>query len=246
MRWVERSEPGNHPPRPYGARHRGGAKRVLAALPAEAEETLRTTRELNIAFVAYSPLGRGLLTGVVEDPNTMADSDARRRHPRFAAGEYRRQYGAGAPHPTIARQKNCTPGQLALAWLLAQGDDIVPIPGTKRKDRLVENIGALSVTLGADDLAEIAKRRSDRRGRRRALSRSADEDRLCVRAAVAKERLSRVKVLDLLGFGHQIDRHFLEIARSGHVRAGARKQDTCVRRVSKIVGDFRNHDRPLA
>jgi len=124
---------------------------------AEAEESLHTTRELNISFVAYSPLGRGLLTGVVEDPNKMAESDARRRHPRFAAANISNNITLVDRFKAIADKKHCTPGQLALAWLLAQGDDIVPIPGTKRKARLIENIGALSVKLSAADLAEIEK-----------------------------------------------------------------------------------------
>jgi aryl-alcohol dehydrogenase-like predicted oxidoreductase len=121
----------------------------------EAEETLRTTRELKIAFVAYSPLGRGLLTGVVEDPNTMADSDARRRHPRFAAENIAANLALVERVKAIAARKHCTPGQLVLAWLLAQGDDVVPIPGTKRTARLEENIGALSVRLSATDLTAI-------------------------------------------------------------------------------------------
>ena len=121
----------------------------------EAEETLRTTRELKIALVAYSPLGRGLLTGVVEDPNKMAESDARRRHPRFAAENIAANLALVERIKAIAARKHCTPGQLVLAWLLAQGDDIVPIPGTKRTARLDENIGALSVRLSATDLAEI-------------------------------------------------------------------------------------------
>ncbi|MGB7078207.1 MAG: aldo/keto reductase, partial [Xanthobacteraceae bacterium] len=111
---------------------------------------------LGIAFVAYSPLGRGLLTGVVEDPKTLADNDARKRHPRFAAENIDHNKGLVQKIADLAAKKNCTPGQLALAWLLAQGDDIVPIPGTKHKDRLVENIGALSVKLSADDLAQIS------------------------------------------------------------------------------------------
>ena len=123
---------------------------------AEGEETLRTTRQLNIAFVAYSPLGRGLLTGAVEDPKTMSDSDARRRHPRFAAENIDRNLALVRRVQEIAKKKQCTPGQLALAWLLAQGDDIVPIPGTKRKERLVENIGALDVDLTDGDLAQIS------------------------------------------------------------------------------------------
>jgi aryl-alcohol dehydrogenase-like predicted oxidoreductase len=121
----------------------------------EAEETLRTTRELKIALVAYSPLGRGLLTGVVEDPNKMTESDARRRHPRFAAENIAANLALVERIKAIAARKHCTPGQLVLAWLLAQGDDIVPIPGTKRTARLDENIGALSVRLSATDLAEI-------------------------------------------------------------------------------------------
>jgi aryl-alcohol dehydrogenase-like predicted oxidoreductase len=124
---------------------------------AEAEESLRTTRELNISFVAYSPLGRGLLTGVIEDPNNMAESDARRRHPRFAAENISNNITLVDRFKAIAAKKDCTPSQLALAWLLAQGDDIVPIPGTKHKARLIENIGALSVKLSAADLAEIEK-----------------------------------------------------------------------------------------
>ena len=124
---------------------------------AEAEETLRTTRALKIGFVAYSPLGRGLLTGVVEDPKTMSDTDARRRHPRFSAENIASNVALVRRIESIADEKKCTPGQLALAWLLAQGDDIVPIPGTKRKARLVENIGALSVALTKDDLTRIAE-----------------------------------------------------------------------------------------
>jgi aryl-alcohol dehydrogenase-like predicted oxidoreductase len=123
---------------------------------AEGEETLHTTRQLGIAFVAYSPLGRGLLTGAVEDPKTMSDNDARRRHPRFLPENIGHNLGLVQKIAEISRRKKCTPGQLALAWLLAQGDDIVPIPGTKHKARLQENIGALAVKLSADDLAQIS------------------------------------------------------------------------------------------
>ena len=121
----------------------------------EADETLRTTRELGISLVAYSPLGRGLLTGVVEDPNKMVETDARRRHPRFAAENIAANLKLVDRIKAIAARKDCTPGQLVLAWLLAQGDDIVPIPGTKHTARLAENIGALSVRLSAADRAEI-------------------------------------------------------------------------------------------
>jgi aryl-alcohol dehydrogenase-like predicted oxidoreductase len=123
---------------------------------AEGEETLRTTRKLKIGFVAYSPLGRGLLSGVVGDQNSMAPTDARRRHPRFAAENLAHNLALVHRIEEIAQDRNCTLGQLALAWLLAQGEDIVPIPGTKRRERLLENIGALSVALTADDLAQIS------------------------------------------------------------------------------------------
>ncbi len=122
----------------------------------EAEETLKTTRELKIGFVAYSPLGRGLMTGVLDDPKGMSDADTRRRHPRFAAENVSHNVALVRSLEEIARERHCTLGQLALAWLLARGDDIVPIPGTKRKERLLENIGALSVKLTADDLAQIS------------------------------------------------------------------------------------------
>jgi aryl-alcohol dehydrogenase-like predicted oxidoreductase len=123
---------------------------------AEAEETLKTTRELKIGFVAYSPLGRGLMTGTTEDPKGLADSDTRRRHPRFAAENVSHNLTLVRSLEEITRERRCTLGQLALAWLLARGSDIVPIPGTKRKERLLENIGALSVKLTADDLAQIS------------------------------------------------------------------------------------------
>ncbi len=122
----------------------------------EAEETLRTTRELGITFVAYSPLGRGLLTAKIEDSASLADHDTRKRHPRFAADNIAHNLDLVHRVEAIARRKNCTPGQLALAWLLARGQDIIPIPGTKRKERLLENIGALAVELTDADVAEIS------------------------------------------------------------------------------------------
>ena len=123
---------------------------------AEAEETLKTTRQLKIGFVAYSPLGRGLMTGVVEDPSGMAEADTRRRHPRFAAENVKHNLSLVRGIEEIAQERHCTLGQLALAWVLAQGQDIVPIPGTKRKQRLLENIGALAVQLTENDLAQIS------------------------------------------------------------------------------------------
>ncbi len=122
----------------------------------EAEETLRTTRELGIAFVAYAPLGRGLLTAKVEATASLAETDSRRRQPRFAAGNLERNLDLVHRIETIARRKSCTPGQLALAWLLARGPDIIPIPGTKRKERLLENLGALAVDLSESEIGEIS------------------------------------------------------------------------------------------
>ena len=124
---------------------------------AEAEETLPTTRELGISFVAYAPLGRGLLTANLADAAKIEDTDARRRHPRFAPENLSHNIALVDRIEAIARAKNCTPGQLVLAWLLAQGNDLIPIPGTKRKERLLENIGALSVTLTASDVTRISE-----------------------------------------------------------------------------------------
>jgi aryl-alcohol dehydrogenase-like predicted oxidoreductase len=122
----------------------------------EAEETLRTTRELGIAFVAYSPLGRSLLTGKLARPGDMKADDPHRRHPRFAAENLSRNLDLVEPLRAIAAKKGSTLGQLVIAWLLARGQDIVPIPGTKRIDRLDENLGALSVRLSPEEVEEIS------------------------------------------------------------------------------------------
>jgi aryl-alcohol dehydrogenase-like predicted oxidoreductase len=112
----------------------------------EAEETLKTTRELGIGFVAYAPLGRSLLTGTVHDAAEFAN-DRRKDHPRFHAGNFEKNLERAALVEAMAKKRGCTPAQLALAWVLAQGDDIVPIPGTKRASRIDENLGALDVML---------------------------------------------------------------------------------------------------
>jgi aryl-alcohol dehydrogenase-like predicted oxidoreductase len=122
----------------------------------EAEETLLTTRELGIAFVAYAPLGRGLLTAKIEETAGLAETDTRRRHPRFAADNLTHNVELVRRIEAIAERKGCTPGQLALAWLLAQGPDVIPIPGTKRRERLVENLGALAARLSESDVDEIS------------------------------------------------------------------------------------------
>jgi aryl-alcohol dehydrogenase-like predicted oxidoreductase len=122
----------------------------------EAEATLPTLRELGIAFVAYSPLGRSFLTGQVQKPADIPEGDRRRDHPRFQEGNFARNLELVHAVEAIAAEKRCTPAQLVLAWLLAQGPDVVPIPGTKRRGRLEENLGALAVRLAPADVARIA------------------------------------------------------------------------------------------
>ena len=116
---------------------------------------LQTTRELGIGFVAYSPLGRGFLTGQIKRFEDLAPDDYRRLSPRFQGDNFQKNLDLVARVEAITKEKNCTSGQLALAWLLAQGDDIIPIPGTKRRKYLEENVGALRVKLTADDLRRI-------------------------------------------------------------------------------------------
>ncbi len=118
---------------------------------------LATCRRLGITLVAYSPLGRGFLTGAIKTPDDFDADDYRRGNPRFQGENFTRNLDLVAQVQALARNKGCTPGQLALAWVLAQGDDIVPIPGTKRRTYLEENIGALDVRLEPSDLDALAK-----------------------------------------------------------------------------------------
>ncbi|MBN9488398.1 MAG: aldo/keto reductase [Alphaproteobacteria bacterium] len=122
----------------------------------QAEETLQTTRELGISFVAYSPLGRSLLTGAVRQASDIPQGDGRGRHPRFAADNLARNLRLLSAVEAMAKAKGGTPGQIALAWLLAQGPDIVPIPGTKHVDRVDANLAALDVALSPDDVAKLS------------------------------------------------------------------------------------------
>jgi aryl-alcohol dehydrogenase-like predicted oxidoreductase len=122
----------------------------------EAEATLPALRERGISFVAYAPLGRSLLTGQVRKRADIPDDDRRRDHPRFQEDNLARNLAAVDAVEALAAEKRCTPAQLALAWLLAQGPDVVPIPGTKRKHRVDENLGALAVRLTPDEVRRLA------------------------------------------------------------------------------------------
>lgn len=142
---------------------RAGGVHPIAALQSEyslwsrdiEDEVLPTCRELGITLVAYSPLGRGFLTGQIRSLNDLAPNDYRRNSPRFQGENFQRNLDLVRKVQELAREKRCTPAQLALAWLLALGNDIVPIPGTRSRRRLEENIGALAVKLDPDALKRI-------------------------------------------------------------------------------------------
>jgi aryl-alcohol dehydrogenase-like predicted oxidoreductase len=119
------------------------------------DEVLPTCRELGIGFVAYSPLGRGFLTGQFKTFDDLAADDYRRNSPRFQGDNFQKNLDLVRRVGEMAKQKGCKSSQLALAWVLAQGDDIVPIPGTKRRKYLEENVGAINLQLTAEDLRRI-------------------------------------------------------------------------------------------
>ncbi len=118
-------------------------------------DVLPAVRELGIGYVAYSPLGRGFLTGQIKSPDDFEESDWRRNHPRFQGENFVRNLALVDEVAAMAADKGCTTAQLALAWVLAQGDDVVPIPGTRHIRYLDDNIGALDVELSRDDLARL-------------------------------------------------------------------------------------------
>lgn len=119
------------------------------------DEVLATCRELGIGFLAYSPLGRGFLSGQITRPEDFAADDFRRNLPRFQGENFAKNLALVGQIKALAEAKGCTPSQLALAWVLAQAEFIVPIPGTKRRSYLEENVGALSVSLSAEELAAL-------------------------------------------------------------------------------------------
>jgi aryl-alcohol dehydrogenase-like predicted oxidoreductase len=119
------------------------------------QNSLIACRELGVGFVAYSPLGRGFLTGAIQNIEQLSENDRRRAHPRFQAGNFDRNQAVVRAVKQLASEKRCTPAQLALAWLLHQGPDIVPIPGTRKISRLEENAGATTLELSDNDLQRI-------------------------------------------------------------------------------------------
>jgi aryl-alcohol dehydrogenase-like predicted oxidoreductase len=143
--------------------HRAHAVHPITALQTEyslwsrdpEDDILPTVRELGIGFVAYSPLGRGFLSGQVTSIDDLDDSDFRRRGPRFQGENFQKNLDLVEKIEEVANEKGVTPSQLALAWVLSRGEDIVPIPGTKRVKHLEENLGALEVELTEDDLRRI-------------------------------------------------------------------------------------------
>ncbi len=120
-----------------------------------AEDTITACRALGISYVAYSPLGRGLLSASIKATADIPEDDRRRQHPRFQDANLDHNVALVRQVAEMAEKKGCTPSQLALAWVLAQGEDVVPIPGTKRLEYLEENLGALAVTLTPDELARL-------------------------------------------------------------------------------------------
>jgi aryl-alcohol dehydrogenase-like predicted oxidoreductase len=142
---------------------RAAAVHPIAALQSEyslwtrdhEKEVLPTCRELGIGFVAYSPLGRGFLAGRIRGENDLAEGDYRRNSPRFRGEDLERNLALLRIVEEAASRKGCTPAQLALAWVLAKGDDIVPIPGTKKRDRMEENAAAAGIPLSAEEIGRL-------------------------------------------------------------------------------------------
>lgn len=157
VRWLGLSEAGPATLRRACAVHPISALQTEYSLWTRDPEdgVLATCRELGIGFVAYSPLGRGFLTGQIRRSEDLAPDDYRRFSPRFQGENFQKNLDLVERVSALAREKGCTPAQLALAWVLAEGPDVVPIPGTKRRKYLEENVGALAVKLSADDLRRL-------------------------------------------------------------------------------------------
>ena len=157
VRWLGLSEAGEDTIRRAHATHPIAALQTEYSLWTRFVETdyLPVLRELGIGFIAYSPLGRGMLTGTIDGFDSLAENDRRKDHPRFQQGNIETNVAIIQPLKAIADEKGVSTSQLSIAWLLAQGGDIVPIPGTKRRTHLAENIAAVDIELSADDVARI-------------------------------------------------------------------------------------------
>jgi aryl-alcohol dehydrogenase-like predicted oxidoreductase len=142
---------------------RAAATHTIAALQTEyslwtrdvEDNILPTCRELGIAFVAYSPLGRGFLSGAIRDLSVLADDDRRRDHPRYAEENVQKNLALLDVLDRLAKAKDASPARIALAWLLSRGDDVIPIPGTKRRSWLEQNVAALDIAFGAEECAGL-------------------------------------------------------------------------------------------
>jgi aryl-alcohol dehydrogenase-like predicted oxidoreductase len=159
IRYVGLSEAGSETLRRASAVHSIAMLQTEYSLWTRDPETdvLPTCRELGISLVAYSPLGRGFLTGTFQKPEDLAPDDSRRHMPRFQGENFKHNLRLVEKVKEISKEKSCTPAQLALAWLLAQGEDILAIPGTKHRERLEENVRAIDVALNDEDLRRIGE-----------------------------------------------------------------------------------------
>jgi aryl-alcohol dehydrogenase-like predicted oxidoreductase len=157
VRWLGLSEAGPDTIRRAHATHPISALQTEYSLWTRfvEDDYLPLLRELNIGLVPYSPLGRGMLTGTLDGFDSLAENDRRKDHPRFKEENIVNNVSVIQPLKDIAAEKGVSPSQLAIAWLLHQGDDIVPIPGTKRRTHLAENMAAVDIALSADEVARI-------------------------------------------------------------------------------------------
>jgi aryl-alcohol dehydrogenase-like predicted oxidoreductase len=157
VRWLALSEAGPETIRRAHATHPVCALQTEYSLWSRfvEDDILPLCRELDIGFVAYAPLGRGMLTGTIGGLDDLAEGDRRRDHPRYFEDNIEKNADLVAPLKALAAEKGCTAAQAAVAWLLAQGEDIVPIPGTKRRSHMAENMAAVDIALSPDDVAGI-------------------------------------------------------------------------------------------
>ena len=157
VRWLALSEAGPETIRRAHATHPVCALQTEYSLWSRfvEDDILPLCRELNIGFIAYAPLGRGMLTGTIGGLDDLAEGDRRRDHPRYFEDNIEKNAGLVAPLKALAAEKGCSAAQAAVAWLLAQGEDIVPIPGTKRRSHMAENMAAVDIALSPDEVARI-------------------------------------------------------------------------------------------